>query len=139
MPYCLPADVLLFAPQSADHSDDVAAHIDQAEVTVNSYLRQVFTVPFADGAVDPVVEQLTARLAAGRWLRATHQRVNNSDLMEHGRRLEDEAMQDLRDLVANPSRIADVARPDASDYATVKVAGGTPVFDLGDPIGWGTP
>ena len=136
MPYCQPADVARYAPQSSAHEDLVEDLIAEAQVVVDSVLRQVYLVPFA-APVDPMIQQLTAKLAAGRWLRASASQVGNDGLIDHGRRLEDEVMAELRDIVANPRRLAVAQLAPAQAHSGVKVGGGTPVFDMGDPVNWG--
>jgi len=138
MPYCVPADVAVYAPQSSNHTAQVLTLIAEAQVVVDSVLRQVYEVPFADGSVDPLIKQLTARLAAGRWYRATAPQVSNSDLVDHGRRLEQEVMDELRDIVANPRRLAIAQLGEPEAYGGVKIGGGNRVFDMGDPTGWGS-
>lgn len=136
MPYCLPANVAVHAPQAASHEAQVLVLIAEAQVVVDSVLRQVYAVPFT-GDVDPLIQQLTARLAAGRWYRSTAPQVSNADLVDHGRRLEDEVMDELRDIVANPRRLAIPQLVAGQAYGGVKVGGGTAVFDMGDPVDWG--
>lgn len=135
MPYCLPADVALYAPQAASHGDQVTSLIAEAQIVVDSVLRQVYAVPFV--TVDPLIKQLTARLAAARWYRSTAAQVGNADLIDHGRRLEDEVMDELRDIAANPTRLDVPQLLPGQAYGGVKIGGGTPVFDMGDPTGWG--
>lgn len=136
MAYCLPADVVLYAPQAANHEELLVVLIAEAQTVINSVLRQVYAVPFAE-PVDPMIKQLTAKLTGGRWLRASASQVGNDGQLEDGRRLEDEVMDDLRDIAANPRRLAVPQLAESEAYGGVKIGGGAPVFDMGDPIGWG--
>lgn len=137
MAYCLPADVVVYAAQASAHTAQVTILIAEAQVTVDSVLRQVYAVPFADGSVNPLVKQLTAQLAAGRWYQVSGAQVGNVDQVEHGRRLEASVMGELRDIVANPTRLNVEQLGGSLAHGGVKTGGGTPVFDMGEPTGWG--
>jgi len=142
MAYCAAADVQLYVPQAGTVSvpEDFAEYIAAAQVLVDAILSEGYAVPFADVDVDPLVKDLTARYAAGRYLAARHA-TKGPEEHAYARALVDGAVAELNGILANPGRIANAPKePTVDETGGVLVEGDreNSIFDMGDPTGWGT-
>ncbi|HOX27420.1 MAG TPA: hypothetical protein PLU44_16860 [Candidatus Krumholzibacteria bacterium] len=142
MAYCVAADVQLYVPQAGAVSvpEDFAEYIAAAQVHVDAILGEGYEVPFADGEVDPLVKDLTAQLAAGRYLAARHA-TKGPEEHAYARSLINDATSGLNGILASPSRIANAPKePTVDETGGVMTEGDreNSIFDMDDPTGWGT-
>ena len=138
MPYCDSSDVLLYVPQ-APAAADLSGYISEAEGIINANLREFFVTPLT--TVEQYVKTIAAKLAGGSYLAAQVSRKRAS-VSERAEVLIEEAMDMLEKIKADPGMIAAEKLPVGGlpgEDSGVLVSGQDrePIFDLGDPGGWG--
>lgn len=136
MPYCVEADVRLYAPQAvAGH--DFAPMIAQQDGLIDSRLRAAFDVPLA--TVPQLVRNISAMLVAGRYLEASYSALNKEP-PEYAGKLVKDAMSELQTVVNDPSllglprRLETALDEDNNIIVTTESTGG--MFQSPDPRDW---
>lgn len=136
MAYSTEADCRLYAPQ-APSGETFAAYINKADTEIDSALRSVFSVPLTPS--DTFVVSISARLAAGEYLRAMYS-MGSAEEAGIATALLKEARDALAAIRSDPTRITCVLASDPVDErGEILVAGDKrpPVFDMGRPEDWG--
>ena len=136
MAYSTNAEIRLHAPQ-ADDAEDFSGWATQADGVIDSHLRGFFTVPLS-APYPQLIVNCSSMLAAGYFLKAQYSQINQTT-PEYPKKLCEKAAAILLEIKTDPSLLGIPLREiDSDDYDNngILVAGGDPIFGLGDETTW---